>query len=74
MAVDFLRLLPRRSFLGLMIRNPGESAMRIDADREREITLYIPCGSKAVNVSAFSWRDGELVRRDVLTGSNHTHD
>ena len=74
MAVDFLRLLPRRSFLGLMIRNPGESAMRIDADREREITRYIPRGNKPPDVSAFSWRDGELIRRDALTGSNHTHD
>ena len=49
-----------------MIRNPGESAMRIDADREREITRYIPRGNKPVDVSPFSWRDGELIRRDAL--------
>ncbi len=30
-----------------MIRNPGESAMRVDADREREIARYIPCGNKS---------------------------
>lgn len=50
---------------GFMIRNPGEAAMQIEADRVREITRYVPCSDKPVGIGAFSWRDGEFIGEDM---------
>ena len=50
---------------GSMIRNPGEAAMQVEADRVREVTRYIPCTNKPVGIGAFSWRDGEFVGKDM---------
>ena len=50
---------------GFIVRNSGESPMRVGANGARSIKRYVPCSDKPVPVGAFYWRDGAFIGTDM---------